>query len=274
MENHKNYQYQSYPWLGLIIGNSRLHWGLFMNHTLSATVDTPHLPLSIITNLTTSPTLDNFLQILSLDIPDHSGSISSPLPIIIASVVPTQTALWQKYPHHCILTLQQIPIGGMYPTFGIDRALAIYSAGEIYEYPTLVIDAGTALTFTGVDAQKTLVGGAILPGVKLQFNSLAQNTGQLSLPQNSLNEYLPLRFALNTPEAIKSGIIYTLLSSIKDFILAWWELFPETTVVITGGDSNLLYSYLEKQFPEIAVKIIVHSNLLFSGIAKIISFAY
>lgn len=269
MENYRNYQYQSYPWLGLVIGNSRLHWGLFINHTLSATVDTPHLPLSIITNLSISPTVDNFVQILSFDIPYYSTSVSSPLPIIIASVVPTQTTLWEQYPHHHILTLEQIPITGMYSTFGIDRALAIYSAGEIYGYPALVIDAGTALTFTGVDAQKTLVGGAILPGVKLQFNSLGQNTGQLPLLQNSLNEYLPLRFALNTPEAIKSGIIYTLLSSIKDFILAWRELFPETTVVITGGDSNLLYSYLEKQFPEIAGKIIVDSNLLLSGITKI-----
>jgi type III pantothenate kinase len=270
VKNHSNYQYQQYPWLALIIGNSRLHWGLFINHTLSTTIDTPHLSPSIITQLSASPTLDNFLNILSLAIPYHSPSSPS-IPIIIASVVPTQTALWLKYPHHHILTLQHIPIAGMYPTLGIDRALAVYSAGESYGYPILVIDAGTALTFTGVDHQKTLVGGAILPGVRLQFNSLGQNTGQLPLIKNGLNQSLPSRFALNTSEAIASGIIYTLLSSMKDFIVAWWQLFPGTSIIITGGDSNLLYSYLGEQFPEIAIKIIVDRNLLFNKIPELLN---
>jgi len=44
------------------------------------------------------------------------------------------------------------------------RALAVLGAGKKYGFPCLVIDAGTALTFTGVDRDKKLVGGAIDPG--------------------------------------------------------------------------------------------------------------
>ena len=40
----------------------------------------------------------------------------------------------------------------MYPTLGIDRALALYSAGSTFRFPVLVIDAGTALRFTGADS--------------------------------------------------------------------------------------------------------------------------
>ena len=55
---------------------------------------------------------------------------------------------------------------------------------------------------------------------------LGQKTGQLPLIEAQLIKSLPPRFALNTPEAIASGVIYTLLAGIKDFIEAWWCLFP------------------------------------------------
>ena len=88
---------------------------------------------------------------------------------ILASVVPSQTALWQIYPNVHIINLDQIPLQGVYPTLGIDRALALWGAGKTWGFPMLVIDAGTAMTFTGADANQCLVGGAILPGLGLQF---------------------------------------------------------------------------------------------------------
>jgi type III pantothenate kinase len=70
------------------------------------------------------------------------------LPLYLASVVPSQTALWQTYPDVHIITLDQVPLQGVYPTLGIDRALALWGAGETWGWPMLVIDAGTALTLT------------------------------------------------------------------------------------------------------------------------------
>jgi len=252
-----------------MVGNSRLHWALFIDKTLYSTGDTFHLSASIIQQLAQYPTLDNWLTAISLPsnlsiIPDYS------IPLFLASVVPSQTAFWQSYPHLRLITLEDVPLGGMYPTLGIDRALAVWGAGITWGFPTLVIDTGTALTFTGADNHQCLVGGAILPGLGLQFASLGQKTGQLPLLETGLITTLPPRFAMNTSDAIQSGVIYTLLSGIKDFIEAWWQLFPDSQIVMTGGDSNLLKTYLYQQFPDIADRLIVDNNLIFQGIGNIV----
>ncbi|MFM6182983.1 MAG: pantothenate kinase [Cuspidothrix sp.] len=262
MNNYFSSTQNPLPSLALILGNSRLHWGLFIDKNLYITGDTFHLSASVIHQLAQDPTLDNWLTAISLPsnlpiTPDY------PIPVILASVVPSQTALWQIYPHLRLITLADIPLQEMYPTLGIDRALAVWGAGITWGFPTLVIDAGTALTFTGTNAQKSLVGGAILPGLGLQFASLGQKTGQLPLLETSLINSLPPRFAMNTSSAIQSGIIYSLLAGIKDFIDHWLLLFPESKIIITGGDSYLLKKHLENQFPEIANKLILEKNLIF-----------
>lgn len=234
-------------WLALIIGNSRLHWGLFNQNKLTKAWDSNYLP---------SP---------HLPIPPSPHLPFSP-PLFIASVVPTQTKLWKNHPNAKFIILNEIPLNNLYPTLGIDRALALLGAGETWGYPILVIDAGTALTFTGADSNRNLIGGAILPGLGLQFSTLNNKTGQL--PNVELPQELPQRFAINTSEAIQSGIIYTLIAGIKDFIEAWLKDFPQSKVAITGGDRNLLFNYLKSKYPEISAKIIVEKNLILWGIQK------
>lgn len=258
----KPYQHPTYTeniWLALEIGNSRLHWGLFRGKTLLGTGE------ESIQNSASNNPRDWEKEIISqLPLP----VTHSPLPVVIASVVPQQTALWERYPHVHIMSLDQIPLKHTYPTLGIDRALALWGAGMTWGFPMLVIDAGTALTFTGADAQKCLVGGAILPGVGLQLASLGQKTGQLPQLNIEAMESLPPRFALNTPEAIQSGVIYTLLAGIKDFITDWWQLFPDSKVAMKGGDRILLFNYLQVLYPEIAQRVIVEPNLIFWGMQK------
>ena len=270
MANHSPIKNQQHLSLALIIGNSRVHWGLFIDKTLYLTGNTFHPSASIIQQLAQLPTLDNWLRVISLPGDIFPISPDYPVPVIFASVVPQQTALWQIYPYLRLITLADVPLQRMYPTLGIDRALALWGAGITWGFPALVIDGGTALTFTGVDGDKCLLGGAILPGLGLQLSSLGQKTGQLPLLETSLITTLPPRFAMNTSEAIQSGVIYTLLSGIKDFIEAWWGLFPDSQMIITGGDSKLLKNHLQQQFPEIGKRLIVDNNLIFQGIGNII----
>ncbi|MBF2015917.1 MAG: pantothenate kinase [Rivularia sp. T60_A2020_040] len=244
-------------WLALTIGNSRLHWGLFNQQTIIQTWDTNYLTESEIRSLAENKTLEQIL-------------FHPPIPpLFIASVIPQQTELWRNYPKVNFITLEQIPLNNLYPTLGIDRALALLGAGETWGFPILVIDGGTALTFTGADNNRNLIGGAILPGLGLQLATLTQKTGQL--PKVELSQQLPQRYAQNTTEAIQSGIIYTLLAGIKDFIAAWWQDFPESKIVITGGDRNVLFTYLTVQCGGIAAGIIVEQNLILWGIEKTIN---
>jgi type III pantothenate kinase len=152
---------------------------------------------------------------------------------------------------------------------GIDRALAIYGAGEVYGYPSLVIDGGTALTFTGVDCSQTLVGGAILPGLRSQFKLLDEQTA--ALPLVELAAALPHRWATDTPDAIRSGIIHTLVAGIYSFIMDWLQYFPQSQIVLTGGDSKIIERYLQQQFPTLAQKIVLDEALLFRGLQQVVT---
>ncbi len=259
-------------WLSLMIGNSRLHWAWFVEEKLTCAWDTQYLPSDIIHQIAQCRTLDNLSKVIRGGNPDtktNSHFPTAPLLLILASVVPSQTALWQTYPDVRIVTLDQVPLQGLYSTLGIDRALALWGAGKAWGFPVLVIDAGTALTFTGANGNHCLQGGAILPGLGLQLATLAHHTGQL--PNVEAPSVLPPRYALNTKEAMQSGVIYSLLAGIKDFVEAWWRDYPEAKIAITGGDGKQLLDYLQIQFPEMAARLLVEPNLIFWGMQALIT---
>ncbi|NEP03407.1 MAG: pantothenate kinase, partial [Okeania sp. SIO4D6] len=89
------------------------------------------------------------------------------------------------------------------------------------------------------------------------------------LPLVDIPIELPPRWAKETATAIQSGIIYTVLAGIKDYIVAWREEFPEGQIVLTGGDRILLLTHFTKLFPELGASMIVAPEVIFWGIAKI-----
>ena len=247
-----------FNWLSLIIGNSRLHWAWFRGQKLQIAWDSSYLLTPLIPEK--FPTA--FLP------PQLGEQIPPNISLYVASVVPSQTILWQTYANIKIINLQQIPLLGIYPTMGIDRALAVLGTGEVWGFPGLVIDAGTALTVTGVDGDRQVVGGAILPGLRLQLQSLGTETAALS--EGELPPKLPQLWALNTPEAIASGIIYTVLAGMKAYILDWLESFPDSQIILTGGDGKRLLTYLQSHSPQLAEKIILDLQVAFWGMRSIV----
>jgi type III pantothenate kinase len=261
-------------WIALVIGNSRYHWAWFLHTKLQSSWDTVYFTTDIITQMM-SANPSGFSSITSLpielqaELADRQIAMSE-VPIYLVSVVPNQTLIWQQLPQVKQITLDNIPLINLYPTFGIDRALSILGAGESYGYPALVIDGGTALTITGVDNHLSLVGGAIMPGLRLQFRSLSTSTA--ALPEVELLGQLPSRWSNNTHDAIASGILHTIISGIRDFVLDWERLFPDSQIVFTGGDGAILAGYLQLTLPEQLVRRIVFDReLLFRGVAEIVS---
>jgi type III pantothenate kinase len=243
-------------WIALSIGNSRWHWGSFKGTELQESWDSDRLYASDIHHLTQQW---------------QNGKINPKFPLLpplyLASVIPEQTSLWDNYPNLKKISLADLPLQNLYPTLGIDRALALLGAGENWGWPILVIDAGTAMTFTGANADRELIGGAILPGLGLQFKSLYQGTA--ALPQIDLPLSIPDRWAVNTPEAIQSGIIHTILAGIKDFIKAWQQEYPDSKIIFTGGDRAALLNYLQSQAPQLAAEMISDANLIFWGMRSL-----
>ncbi len=242
--------------IGLSIGNSRYHWAWFLDAKLQSSWDTEYL------------TIDRFSHLfpinLQLIIETHQQKLDA-IPIHLASVVPNQTAIWHQLPQVKLITLADIPLLNLYPTLGIDRALTTFGAGEIYGYPVLVIDGGTALTITGVDQNHRLIGGAILPGLRLQLRSLVKGTA--ALPAVELPDKLPPRWSNNTLDSIASGVLHTVSSGINDFIQDWQGLYPQSQIIFTGGDGATLIDYLQVNLSD-SVKL--DSDLLFHGLSVLI----
>jgi type III pantothenate kinase len=261
-------------WLALSIGNSRYHWAWFLDSKLQSSWDTDYFPNEILSQIVSANLTDfGWLELLPIDlqqqIVSHQLNIAN-LPIYLASVVPSQTAIWQQLERVQQLTLADIPLLDLYPTLGIDRALTLLGAGATYGYPALVIDGGTALTIAGVDDRRSLVGGAILPGLRLQFRSLS--TGTAALPELELPATLPARWSNNTSDAISSGILSTITAGIKDFILDWDGLFPHSSIVFTGGDGEILVSYLQSILSKsLTCRVRADRSLLFHGIAQVVA---
>nr|WP_275993788.1 pantothenate kinase [Argonema antarcticum] len=266
--------------MALGIGNSRLHWAWFMGKTFCGAWDTEHLAVAAIQEMNQpwgrgklnrellKTSLIRELDFVQDTIGDGFHDRDRPLPLYLASVVPQQTEIWQNYPDVRTIAIEQIPLEGKYPTLGIDRALAVLGAGVTFGWPILVMDAGTAFTFTGADGARQLVGGAILPGLTLQIQSLAKGTA--ALPEIELPATLPPRWSLNTTSAIQSGIIHTVLAGIADFMQAWWQEFPESRIVLTGGSSTFVFNNLQALFPQLAAKIVRDPHLIFWGIRSIV----
>jgi type III pantothenate kinase len=268
--------------IALAIGNSRSHWGLFAGETLQEIWDTEHIQVTSVQQLSSQEKAEYLVQTVKESIEQTASknllyfattlatnlrSVPTlPLPLVVASVVPEQTAIWESYPGVRVLTLDKLPLQGLYSSLGIDRALALLGAGTKLGWPILVIDAGTALTFTGADVNQSLVGGAILPGLGLQLSSLGTKTA--SLPLASLPEKLPQRWAADTASAIQSGVVRAAVAGVRDFIEDWQCLFPRSKIALTGGDRTLLLKYLTAAFPDTGSAVIEAPAAIFWGMAK------
>jgi type III pantothenate kinase len=252
-------------WVALMIGNSRLHWAVFEGDDLVQTWHTPHLQAKLPQQwsdwLSLSPALQYFATLQSTTDPE----------LWLASVVPAQTEIWQHYPHANLIQITDIPLQQMYSTFGLDRAIAVWGAGISYGWPILAIDGGTALTLTGADTAQTLIGGAILPGLGLQMRSLHEGTA--GLPLVELPTELPTLWAKDTKTAIQSGIVWTAIAGLNTIIEQWRHSYPNSEIVLTGGDAMTLKTYFnqwQSSYPNQWIPSTkVDSHLVFRGIAAL-----
>jgi type III pantothenate kinase len=256
--------HSSRSWLALAIGNSRLHWASFINDTLHQVWQTEHLTATAIVQLIDQQFDFAQCRLGSVQLPPDLAACPE---LWITSVVPQQTQMWQCYSDLHWITLAQVPLQEMYPTFGSDRAVALWGAIVTHGSPVLVIDGGTALTFTGAAGDR-LVGGAILPGLQLQLQSLGQSTA--ALPQLQAEELtaLPPRWALDTPNAIYSGVVHSAIAGVNDFMQAWWQQFPQSAIIFTGGDGEFLYHGVKPDC-EFAELLHYDRDLIFRGMRSL-----
>ncbi len=127
----------------------------------------------------------------------------------------------------------------------------------------VVVDFGTALTFTAVDPDGNIQGVAIAPGLNTAVNALSRDTAQL--PQVEL-AIPPAPFGKNTVHAIQAGIVYGYTGMVEYMVQAIAkEMGTPLQVIATGGLCNVI-APLTKVFTTIEPNLTLHGLKLIADI--------
>lgn len=132
-------------------------------------------------------------------------------------------------------------------TLGVDRlAAAVGAAISRPADKTLIIDAGSAVTFDYVTAGR-FIGGNISPGLDMRFRALHDHTSRL--PRLTLNaaDRLPSAIGTDTVTAITAGVFGSWVADIA-FAMERAIHARYDTVIFTGGDAPLAMKALEENW--------------------------
>lgn len=167
--------------------------------------------------------------------------------IVISSVVPQLTQIIREAASYAFDTepyvfdkqwFDRLPVKPINPDeIGTDLVANTLAGWERFKNSFLVVDFGTALTYTFVNSMGQIEGVAIAPGIETALNSLVSNAAQL--PEISLD--LP-SYALgtNTVEAMKAGILWGYVGQVQYMVQKIKEQYSPTYTIATGGLSHVL----------------------------------
>jgi type III pantothenate kinase len=168
--------------------------------------------------------------------------------VAICSVVPAllETMVWmaRDYFHLSPLVAGPDSPTGMRILYdnprevGADRICGAVAAYARYGGPAIVIDLGTATTFSVVSRDGDFLGGAIAPGIGISVDALAEHAAQL--------HRVPLRapeaaIGRSTTTAMQAGIVFGFVGLVTDVVRRIREeLGAPAVTVATGGWADLV----------------------------------
>ena len=143
---------------------------------------------------------------------------------------------------------------------GADLVVGCVAALREHQAPMIIIDMGTATTMIVVDKKSAMIGGCIMPGVKISMDALTDRTAllpglQLDQPKKAIGR--------NTIDCMRSGIMMGAACMIDGMIERMEaELGYETTVIATGGIAKFVIPMCKKE-------MIYDKDLLVKGLAAL-----
>jgi type III pantothenate kinase len=186
--------------------------------------------------------------------------------VIICSVIPEMNLIWSDFTRNYINiepfiiknnTIKNIKNLYNEPEkLGIDRLVNVFYAWSKYKTNTLVIDFGTATTFDCVTEQAEFMGGLIIPGIKLMFDSLYEKTSLL--PLANLNQTPETCLCRDTEHAISNGIMLGYADMTNGLILRIKKEMPAPLKIIaTGGLGGIMANHcpvIEEYIPDLTIE--------------------
>ena len=167
---------------------------------------------------------------------------------------------------HVLNHKSKIPFKNLYATpktLGVDRIALVTSA--FYYNPkhnSLVIDAGTCITYDFINENGEYLGGAISLGLTMRYKAIHQQTSKLPL----LEKKEPFDFIGDSTEAsMHSGVVNGICVEIDAIIEQYSSRFSDLTVILTGGDAQFLSNRLKNT-------IFANSKFLLDGLNYLLEY--
>ncbi|MBC8570970.1 type III pantothenate kinase [Zongyangia hominis] len=128
--------------------------------------------------------------------------------------------------------------------FGSDIVCGCAAAVKRYPSPCVVADIGTAVSFSALDENGSLIGKALFPGPEIALQALSDKAALL--PRVGLGEPGEL-IAAGTTDAMRSGLVYGYASMIDGMFRRFRaRLGGSPTLVATGALAGLLVPHCEE----------------------------
>lgn len=143
---------------------------------------------------------------------------------------------------------------------GADLVVGCVAALREHKAPMIVVDMGTATTMIVLDKNSAMIGGCIMPGVKISVDALTERTAllpglQLDQPKKAIGR--------NTIDCMRSGIMMGAACMVDGMIQRMEEeLGYPVTVIATGGIAKFVVPMCRKP-------IIYDKDLLVKGLATL-----
>ena len=141
---------------------------------------------------------------------------------------------------------------------GADLVVGCVAALREHKAPLIIVDMGTATTMIVLDKNSAMVGGCIMPGVKISMDALTDRTAllpglQLDQPKRAIGR--------NTIDCMRSGIMLGTACMLDGLVERFEEeLGSKATVVATGGIAKFI-------IPMCRTPIVYDKDLLLKGLA-------
>lgn len=160
----------------------------------------------------------------------------------------------------------KVPIKNNYATpatLGKDRLAAAVAAHALFAgQHSIIIDAGTCLTYNFIDKDGVYQGGNIAPGVGMRLQAMHSFTDKLPMVDKNYNVGL---FGNDTITALQNGAVKGAIYELTTFIEQVFAKYGETKIILTGGDAIIFAKHLK-------FKIFAHPNLVLLGLNEILKF--
>jgi len=188
----------------------------------------------------------NFLRNSNFDPGDiENVAISCVVPGILDEIIKMSRRYFNQIPFIVTGNVRSdLIIKYDYPAeIGADRIANSVAAKELYGYPAIVVDFGTATTFDILTPGGEYAGGVIAPGIEISSEALFSNAARLSKVDLNWPESV---VGKNTNDGVRAGILYGFLGQ-ADFIIEkiikelnkdYKDFKPE--VIATGGLAFLM----------------------------------